>query len=147
VADVRALQDLVSADLAQPRFTMLLLGSFAGAAVLLAGIGLYGVMVFGVTQRTREIGVRVALGAQRGDVLRLVMRRGMLLVGIGLAIGTAGALALGRIVAGLLYGVTPADLPTMVTVAVFLAAVAMVATYLPARRAARVDPIAALKTE
>jgi ABC-type antimicrobial peptide transport system permease subunit len=126
---------------------MLLLGSFAGAAVLLAGIGLYGVMVFGVTQRTREIGVRVALGAQRGDVLRLVMRRGMLMVGIGLAIGTAGALALGRIVAGLLYGVTPADPPTMVTVAVFLAAVAMVATYLPARRAARVDPIAALKTE
>ncbi len=147
VADVRALQDLVSADLAQPRFTMLLFGSFAGAALLLAGIGLYGVMVFGVTQRTREIGVRVALGAQRGDVLRLVMRHGMLLVGIGLAIGTAAALALGRIVAGLLYGVTPADPPTMLTVAVFLAAVAMVATYLPARRAARVDPIAALKTE
>jgi putative ABC transport system permease protein len=141
------MRDFISADLAQPRFTMLLLGSFAAAAVLLAAIGLYGVIAFGVAQRTREIGVRVALGAQHGDVLRLVMRRGMLLTGIGLAIGIAAALALGRVMAGLLYGVTPNDPATLVSVALFLAAVAMLATYLPARRATRVHPMVALRTE
>ena len=147
VAEIRAMRDFVSADLAQPRFTMLLLGSFAAAALILAAIGLYGVIAFGVTQRTREIGVRVALGAQQRDILRLVMQRGMLLIGTGLAIGIAAALALGRVVAGLLYGVTPTDPATLLAVALFLAAVAMLATYLPARRAARVDPMVALRAE
>ncbi|MGH9312611.1 MAG: ABC transporter permease [Vicinamibacterales bacterium] len=147
VAEVRAMRDFVSADLAQPRFTMLLLGGFAAAALLLAAIGLYGVIAFGVTERTREIGLRVALGAQHRDVLRLVMQRGMLLTGIGLAIGVAAALALGRVVAGLLYGVTPTDSVTLLAVAFFLAAVAMLATYLPARRATRVDPMVALRAE
>lgn len=147
VADVRAMQELVSSDLARPRFTMAVLGGFAGAALLLAAIGLYGVMAFAVTQRTREIGVRVALGANRGDILRLVMRRGLLLTGGGLAIGLAAALALGRVVESLLYGVTPGDPVTLAAVTLLLPAVASVAAYLPARRATRVDPVVALRAE
>ncbi len=147
VAKIRAMRDIVSEDLAQPRFTMLLLASFAAGALLLTAIGLYGLIAFSVTQRTREIGVRVALGAQHRDVLRLVMRRGILLVGTGLAIGTAAALVLCRILTGLLYGVSPTDPITLLAVALFLAAVAMLATYLPARRAAHVDPMVALRAE
>jgi len=147
VAEFRAMREVVSADLARPRFTMLLLGSFAAAALLLAAIGLYGVVAFGVGQRTREIGVRVALGAQRPDILRLVMRRAVVLVGTGLAIGMAAALAMGQLVAGLLYGIRPRDPPTLLAGALFLAAVAMLATYLPARRATRVDPMVALRAE
>jgi predicted permease len=147
VAEIRAMQDFISADLAQPRFTMLLLGSFAAAAVLLSAIGLYGVIAFGVAQRTREIGLHVALGAQHGDVLRLVMRRGMLLTGLGLVIGIASALAFGRVVASLLYGVSPADPATLLAVTLLLAAVATLATYVPARRATRVDPMVALRAE
>ena len=147
VAEIRAMRDYVSDDLAGPRFTMLLLGGFAGAALLLAAIGLYGVLAFAVAQRTKEIGVRVALGAQRRDVLRLVMQRGMLLIGSGLAIGIAAALAVGRVIASLLYLVTPTDAATLGAVTAFLAAVAMVATYLPARRAAQVNPLEALRYE
>jgi len=115
--------------------------------LLLATIGLYGVIASGVAQRTREIGVRVALGAQRRDVLRLVMKRGVLLSLTGITIGTAAALASGRFVAALLYDVTPTDPATLVGAAVFLAAVATLATWLPARRAARLDPVAALRCE
>jgi predicted permease len=147
VAEIRPIRDFVDADLAQPRFTTLLLSSFAVAALILAAIGLYGVIAFSVTQRTREIGIRVALGAQRSDVLRLVMRHGVLLTGTGLAIGFVAALALGRAVAGLLYGIAPSDPATLLTAALFLAAVATLATYLPARRAVRVDPMVALRTE
>lgn len=147
VGEIRAMRDFVADDLAQPRFTMLVLGSFAVAALLLAAIGLYGVIAFSVAQRTREIGIRVALGAEHRDVLGLVMQRGLWLTATGLGIGIAGALALSRIVAGLLYGVTPTDPITLLAVALFLAAVAMLATYVPARRAARVNPMVALRAE
>jgi putative ABC transport system permease protein len=147
VAAVRPLEAFITDDLARPHFTMLLLGGFATAALLLVAIGLYGVIAFSVAQRTREIGVRVALGAQHRDILRLVMRRGIVLVGIGLAIGIAAALASGRVVASLLYGVTPGDPANLLGVTLFLAAVAAVAIYVPARRALRVQPLAALRTE
>jgi predicted lysophospholipase L1 biosynthesis ABC-type transport system permease subunit len=144
---VRAMDDFVSEDLARPRFTMLLLSAVAGAALLMAAIGLYSVIAFWVTQRTREIGVRVALGAQYGDVVTLVMRRGAVLFGAGIAIGLAATLALGRAVSGLLYGIKATDPPTLLAAALVLAGVAVLATYVPARRAARADPLVALKCE
>jgi putative ABC transport system permease protein len=143
--EMRALTDFVAADLARPRVTMLLLAGFAASALLLAALGLYGVLSFGVTQRTREIGVRVALGAQGRDVLRLVVRRGTRLVGLGLAIGCGASLALGRLVAGLLYGIAPGDPATLMAVSVFMVVVAAGAMYLPARRAARIAPVVALR--
>lgn len=147
VADIQAMRDFISADLAKPRFTTLLLGGFAAAALLLAAIGLYGVIAFAAAQRTQEIGIRIALGARRSDVLRLVMQRGMVLTGTGLAIGIAAALAMGRVVTSLLYGITPTDPATLVAAASFLAFIAIIATYLPARRATRLDPMAALRAE
>jgi predicted permease len=147
VSDVRPMADLVAADLARARFTLLILGGFAAAAVAIAAIGVYGVVASAVTRRKREIGVRVALGAQRRDVIRLVMRRGMILVGTGLIVGIAAALASGRFVSGLLYGIGPRDPVTLAGVAALLAAVAAAAIYVPARRATRVDPIDALRAE
>ena len=147
VSDVRSMDTLVAADLARPRFTLLLLAGFAAMALLLAGVGLYGVVAGAVAQRTREIGVRVALGAQYVDVVRLVMRRGATLVGLGLAIGVASTLALGRFVSSLLYEITPRDPLTLFGAATFLAVVALVAAFIPARRAARLDPMVALRTE
>ncbi len=147
VGEIRSLREFVTADLAQPRFTMWLLGCFAAAALFLAAIGLYAVIAFAVTQRTREIGLRVALGAQYRDVLSLIMRRGLFLIAIGLAIGITGCLVLGRFLAGLLYGVTPADPMTLAGMTLFLTAIAMAANYVPARRAARLDPLVALRTD
>jgi putative ABC transport system permease protein len=147
VAEIRAMQDFVSDDLARARFTMLLLGGFAVVALLLVAIGLYGVIAFWVAERTQELGIRVSLGAEPRQVLALVMRRGLLLTASGLAIGIAAALALGRAVAALLYGVTPTDPPTLLAGALFLTAVALLATYLPARRALRLEPLRALRAE
>ncbi|MGQ0735553.1 MAG: FtsX-like permease family protein [Acidobacteriota bacterium] len=147
VADVRAMRDYVADDLARPRFTMFVLASFALAALLLAAVGVYGVIAFAVSLRTREIGVRVALGASYRDVLGLVMGRALRLAASGLAVGIAAALALGPVLEGLLFGVSPTDPTTLVGVAVVLAAVAMLAAYAPARRAARVSPMMALKSE
>ncbi len=144
VSALRPMNELVSADRARSRFVMGLVGGFAVAALGMAAIGLYGVIAFTVAQRTREIGVRIALGARRRDVLQLVMGRGAMLVGTGLVIGLMSALALGRFVSSLVYGVTPGDPATLLAAAAFLAAVALVATYLPARRAASVEPVAAL---
>ena len=147
VGEIRAMDDYASADLARPRFTMQLLGIFAGTALVLAAMGLYGVMAFWVTQRTREIGVRIALGAQYRDVLRLVLLRAMWLSAAGIAIGVVVTLGAGRAVSGLLYGITAADPATLAVAAFVLAGVAMAAAYVPARRAARFDPLVALKYE
>jgi predicted permease len=147
VADVRLLRDFVSSDLSQSRFTLWLLAGFAAAALLLAAIGLYGVIAFGVSRRTQEIGIRLALGARRADVLRMVMVRGLLLTAAGLAIGAAAAIALGRVMSGLLYGIAPSDPATLLGVAAVLAAAAALATLAPALRATRVDPVTALRSE
>jgi putative ABC transport system permease protein len=147
VADVRALADFVADDLSRPRFAMSLLGGFAVVALLLAGMGLYGVVAFWVARRTSEIALRIAIGARPGEVLWLVMRRTVLLVGGGVAIGLGASMAFAKALAGLLYGVTPADPAALMLATLFLIAVALLAVYLPARRALRVDPIVALRTD
>ena len=143
--NVRTLNDLVSTSVAPRRVPMLLLSAFAGVAMLLAMLGIYGVTSYYVTQRTHEIGVRMALGAQIGDVLKLVLRRAMLLAVIGIGIGIAGAFAVTRYLTTLLFGVKPVDGITFVAVAVLLAAVVFVACLVPARRAAKIDPLQALR--
>ncbi len=147
VADVRALADFVADDLSRPRFAMQLLGGFAGVALLLAGMGLYGVVAFWVARRTSEIALRVAIGAQPGAVLWLVMRRTVLLAAGGVAIGLAASMAFARTLAGLLHGVTPTDPAALMLATLFLVAVVVLAVYLPARRALRVDPIVALRAD
>jgi putative ABC transport system permease protein len=147
LADSRPLERYLDASVAARRFTMLLLGAFAAVAVTLAAIGIAGVMTNSVSQRTREIGVRLALGAQPSDVLGMVLRQGMSLAGIGIAVGVAGAVALTRVLASLLYGTAPTDAVTFAAVVALLAAVGLAATWLPARRATRVDPAEALRAE
>ena len=147
LADPRPLDSYLSQSVASQRFTMLLLGAFAAVAVVLAAIGISAVVANSVVRRTREIGVRMALGAGQRDVLGMVLRQGMLLVVIGIVAGLAGALALTRVLRSLLYGVSPTDVVTFAGVPLFLAGIALVAAYLPARRAAAVDPMVALRTE
>ncbi len=145
--NVRTMGDSVSASLLPEHFTMLLLVAFAGLALLLAVIGIYSVMSYSISRRTNEIGIRVALGASPSDVLRLVVRQGMTLAILGSAIGIAGALALSRLMASLLYGIKPTDPITFIVVAIVLTLVALAACYIPARRAMRVDPIIAVRYE
>ena len=145
--DVKTLGRVVADSTAYRRLTMFLMAGFAAAALLLAGVGLYGVISYSVAQRTHEIGVRLALGAQRGDVLRLVVRQGMLLTLAGLAAGVACAFALTRLMSGLLYEVSATDPAVYALVSLLLAAVAFLASYVPARRATRVDPMEALRYE
>jgi len=147
LANLRTMDDVIRESVMQRRFAMLLLSIFAGLAMLLAAIGLYGVMSYSVSQRTREIGVRMALGAQSGDVLRLVVRQGMGLVAVGLLAGVIAAVALTRLMSGLLFGVSAADPITFGVVTALLSIVAMLANYVPARRAAKVDPMVALRYE
>jgi len=144
---VRTMEEILSASLAFHRFLMLLLVAFAGLAVALAAVGIYGVMSYLVTQSTREIGVRIALGAQPRQVLGVVIGRGMLMAGSGAAVGLAGALALTRLLAHQLYDVQPTDALTFGAVTALLLLVALVACFLPARRATKVDPMVALRYE
>jgi len=145
--EVSSLSANRAAAVAEPRFRMLLLAGFAGAALLLAAVGVYGVMAFSVAQRTREIGLRMALGARARRVFALVLKQGLLLAGIGVIVGLAGALAVTRVLQSLLFEVSATDPLILGAVALLLGAVTLLGAYLPARRAARVDPIVALRDE
>ncbi|HEU5451103.1 MAG TPA: ABC transporter permease, partial [Terriglobales bacterium] len=147
LTNVRTMPERIDESVDRPRFRTLLLGSFAAAALLLAAIGIYGVLAYSVSQRTREIGIRMALGANPARVVALVVARGMVLVGVGVTVGLAGALALTRLMSSLLYAVSARDPQSFVAVSVLLAMVALLACYLPARIAARVDPMIALRSE
>ena len=144
---IESVERQLAASLAGPRFNMALVLAFAGTALLLTIVGLYGVVTYTVGQRTREIGIRMALGAQPASVRRMVLMYGMRMTVIGLVVGSLAALAAGRALSGMLHGVTPRDPGTYLTVALVLAAVSMLACYLPARRATRIDPLQAIRTE
>ena len=147
VFGARTLTQLFSASIAQQRFLALLMAAFAGLALLLAVIGIYGVIAYSVAQRTREIGIRVALGAQTRDVLRLVVKQGMTLTVIGVALGLIVSFALTRFMEKSLFGVSATDPATFIAVAFLLAVVSLLACYLPARRATKVDPMVVLRCE
>jgi putative ABC transport system permease protein len=147
VARVRALRQVVGEATSRQDFNMKLLSVFAGIALLLAAIGVYGMLSYSVRQRSQEIGIRMALGAQAGDVLRMVVRQGMMMAGAGIVLGLAGAFALSRLLTAMLYGVKPYDPATFGAVALVLAVTAMLASWIPARRATRVDPLEALRYE
>jgi hypothetical protein len=147
LAQVRTLDDVYDQSLARTSFTLTLLG-IAGAMALLLGVsGLYGVIAYAVSQRRREIGIRLALGAQAREILQLFLRRGLILIGAGLALGVAAAVGFTRLMESLLFGVSRLDLATFITMPLVLAAAAVLATYLPARRAMSVDPVQTLKAE
>jgi putative ABC transport system permease protein len=147
ISEVVTMDGVVAKANAEPRFEMMLLSIFAGVALALAAVGIYGVMSYSVARRTHEIGIRVSLGASRSQVLVLVLRQGLVLAVTGLAIGMVGALSLSRLMAGLLYSIKPSDPITYLAVGGLLLAVALAATYFPARRAMRVDPMIALRYE
>jgi putative ABC transport system permease protein len=145
VSSIATMEEILSDSIARQRFSMLLLAIFAGVALALAAVGIYGVMSYSVAQRTHEIGIRMALGAQTGAVLKLAVGYGLKLVLAGLVIGLAVAFALTRVMSSLLFGVTPTDPTTFVLISLILLVVALVASYIPARRATKVDPVIALR--
>ena len=147
VTNVNTMDQLLSRTLSEAKFSLSLFGLFGGLALALAAIGIYGVMATAVAQRTHEIGLRMALGAQKRDVLRLIVGQGMLPVIIGVVAGLAAALALTRLMSSLLFGVSATDPMTLVLITVLLGTVALLACYLPARRATKVDPLVALRYE
>ena len=147
VNELHSMADLASDAVSEPRFRTLLLGTFASLALALASIGVFGVLSYFVTQRTREIGIRVALGATSSDILRMVVGRGLTLAGAGLAIGLLAAIPLTRWMETLLFEVKPLDVPTIASVIAGLIVIAGLASYLPARRALRIEPMTALNLE
>jgi len=147
VANLRTMDELMTASVAPPRFRTILVSMFAVVGLLLSAIGIYGVMAYAVTERTHELGVRIALGADRGDVLRIVLGEAAWLAACGVTLGIAGALGATRLIQALLFGVTPTDALTFAAIAMLLTATALVASYVPARRATRVDPMVALRYE
>lgn len=147
ISDVVTMDEVVAEANAQPRFEMLLLGVFAPIALLLAAVGIYGVMSYSVSRRTHEIGIRISLGASRGDVLRMVARQAMAQALIGTVAGVAGAVLLSKLMAKMLYGVQPTDPLTFAAVTIVLGLAALLATTVPARRAARIEPMRALRSE
>jgi putative ABC transport system permease protein len=147
VSDVMTMEQRVARSVASKRFVMSLLGAFSILALGLAAVGIYGVMAYLVTERTQEIGVRMALGAQRRDVLKMVVRKGMALAFIGAAVGLVASLMLTRLMRSLLFAVTPTDWLTFVVASVILLTVALLACYIPARRATKLDPLITLRYE
>jgi putative ABC transport system permease protein len=147
VGALRTVDDEIANSLARQRFSVTLLTAFGGVAVLLAAVGLYGVLAFVVSQRRREIGVRIALGATAGDVVRVVLREGVRLVGAGMAVGVALSIAVTRVMSSLLFGTSPTDAVSFAAAAALLAAIALTASIVPALRASRVDPLTALRDE
>jgi len=147
VARIRTMEQLLSASVSQPKFRTLLIGVFACVALLLAAVGIYGVISYSVTQRTHEFGIRMALGARQGSILKMVVGQGLRLALIGTGIGLAGAYFATQVLSSLLYGVSATDLLTFVYISLLLTGVALLASYIPARRATKVDPMIALRYE
>jgi ABC-type antimicrobial peptide transport system permease subunit len=147
LANVRSLEEILEGSLARTSFTLVLLVIAASVALILGMVGIYGVISYIVSQRTREIGVRMALGAEHTDVTLMVVRQGMILAGAGVFVGLVAAMGLTRLMGSLLYGVEASDPATFSSVAILLGAVALVASYLPAMRAAKTDPVEALRFE
>jgi putative ABC transport system permease protein len=147
LTSVRVFDEYISRSLARPRFNALLLSIFAGTALVLTAIGIYGVMAYSVAQRTNEIGIRIALGAARANIFRLVVGQAMGLVAISVILGVVGAIAATRLLGSLLFGVTASDPMTFAALAILVSLVAFLAAWLPARRATKVDPIIALRAE
>jgi putative ABC transport system permease protein len=147
IANINTLEQIVSDSIAQPRLNMVLMMLFGGLALLLSAVGIYGLLSYAVTQRTQELGIRMALGANVGDVLKLVLKQGMLLALIGEAIGLFAAFAVTRLIRGLLFGVTPTDTTIFGGVVIVLTLTALLACWVPARRATKVDPLVALRYE
>ncbi|HEY3153439.1 MAG TPA: FtsX-like permease family protein, partial [Candidatus Binatia bacterium] len=147
VADIDTMEHIVAEAVARQRFSMLLLGLFATLALLLASVGIYGVMTYSVAQRTHEIGIRIALGARRADVLQMTIKQGLRLVGAGMILGLAAAFILTRVLESLLFGISATDPVTFFGISLVLLAVAILASYLPALRATKVDPIIALRAQ
>jgi len=145
VSNLRSMDEIVSEAVARQRFSMLLLGIFAALAMVLAAVGIYGVMSYSIAQRTREIGLRIALGAQKSDVLKMILRQGLRFVAAGLAIGLAASFVLTRVMASLLFGISATDPATFVSISLVLIAVALLASYIPAVRAMKIDPMLALR--